>query len=85
MADVLTFPSRAVRRRPDPDRVAVQFDLGRWCVALLSGRHLTERRMYFVGHAECVRQGEADRCRSRPPLLRSDASGGHPPWLNRMP
>lgn len=64
MADVLTFPSRAVRRRPDPDRVAVQFDLGRWCVALLNGRHLTERRLYFVGHAECVRQAKqiaADR------------------------
>lgn len=58
MADLLTFPSRAVRRRPDPDRVAVQFDLGRWCVALLNGRHLTERRMYFVGHAECVHQAK---------------------------
>ena len=55
MADVLSFPAKAVRKpRPDPDRVEVHLDLGRWCVALMCGTRLTERRMYFGGHDDCV-------------------------------
>jgi hypothetical protein len=55
MSKVLTFPAKAVHKpRPVADRVEVQFDLGRWCVALMVGLQLSERRMYFVGHAECV-------------------------------
>lgn len=55
MADVVNFPAKAVRwLRPVPDRVAVQFDFGRWSVILQAEGRLVRRRIYFDTQAECV-------------------------------